>query len=239
MGIPPKNLTNYKSKTLTEQRDKKAEKYHHGNLKSALVEGFLEMLANASAESISLRKLASHVGVAATAVYNHFKNKDELAAAVKIRCLAHFANWLESHVEEGSEPEDRIYALSKAYFQYSLKHPQYFQFIFDEDLPESVITEELAETAMRAEQELRNSVIALLIKHNVPTTQYNEGLGAFACWSLTHGVTTLSAKHVNDAACLTGRWPPEFMLDNKESINAAFEPLSKVIIAGILAAARR
>lgn len=224
---------------MTDQSEKKTEKYHHGNLKSALIEGFLEMLTSATVESISLRKLAAHVGVAATAVYNHFSNKDELSAAVKLRCLAHFADFLESQVEPSSEPEDRIYALSKAYFQYSLQHPQYFQFIFQIDLPEEVVTQDLINTSMRAEQELRNSVIALLIKHNLPTTQYNEGLGAFACWSLAHGVTTLSAKHVNDAACLTGRWPPEFMLDNKESINASFEPLSKIVIAGILATAKK
>lgn len=219
--------------------DKKIEKYHHGNLKTGLVDGFLEMLPSTSIENISLRKLATHIGVAATAVYNHFSNKDELCAAVKLRCLDHFTAWLESHVEKTAEPEERIYALSKAYFQYSLKHPQYFQFIFHFDLPQEYITEELIAMSMRAEQELRNSVIALLQKHQIPTTQYNEGLGAFACWSLVHGVTTLAAKHVNHAACLTGRWPPEFMLDNPDSINASFEPLSQVVIAGLLAVAKK
>ncbi|ABD80576.1 TetR/AcrR family transcriptional regulator [Saccharophagus degradans] len=224
---------------MAETNDRKADRYHHGNLKTALVDGFLEMLPSTTIESISLRKLATHIGVAATAVYNHFSNKDELCAAVKLRCLDHFAQWLESHVEKNAEPEERIYALSKAYFQYSLQHPQYFQFIFQIDIPQEYVTAELIETSMRAEQELRNSVIALLEKHQLPTTQYNEGLGAFACWSLAHGVTTLAAKHVNHAACLSGRWPPEFMLDNKESINAAFEPLSKVVIAGILAVAKK
>ena len=108
-----------------------------------------------------------------------------------------------------------------------------------ENVADELVTEELLETSMQAESALRGAVIHLLECNNIPTTQYNEGLGSFACWSVAHGITTLSHKRVNHAACATGRWPPEFMLSTPEQVHSSFDAMTEILVAGILAAARR
>jgi hypothetical protein len=45
--------------------------------------------------------------------------------------------------------------------------------------------------------------------------------------------------HVNRAACGFERWPPQFMLDSELAIEQAFNDLIDVLIAGILATARK
>ncbi len=213
--------------------------YHHGNLKEALTEGFLELLQTTPIDKLSLRKLASHLGVAATAVYNHYQSKDELLVNVKKHCLIHFAEYLDEQTLSIDIPEERIKQMGKAYFRYSIDHAQYFDFIMTENVPEELVTEDLLDASMRAERALRQAVILLLEHHDIPTTQYNEGLGAFACWSVAHGISALSAKRVNHAACASGRWPPDFMLGNKEQVDACFDAMTGVLIAGILNTARR
>ena len=50
--------------------------YHHGNLRSALVEAGLELISMEGEETLSLRKAALKCGVSNAAPYAHFNNKD-------------------------------------------------------------------------------------------------------------------------------------------------------------------
>jgi len=213
--------------------------YHHGNLRQALVEAYIELLKSTPPEKVSLRKLAAQVGVAPTAVYNHFADKDALIAEVKLRCLRHLTQYLEGHSNPQDEPEIRMRNIGQAYYQYSLDYPQYFERLMQAEIPEEYFSQELIDASMQAEAELRKIVIALLEKNNLPTTLYNEGLGAFAAWSLTHGITNLASKHINRTACLSGRWPQEFMLHDPDAIKASFNAMTDVLVGGILAAARK
>jgi len=53
-------------------------KYHHGDLRTTLLEVAGEMLKESGIEEVSLRKLAARVGVSRTAPYHHFKDKNAL-----------------------------------------------------------------------------------------------------------------------------------------------------------------
>lgn len=222
-----------------KQSSKTPQAYHHGNLKQALIDTYLDMLCTTSPEKISLRKIAQQLGVAATAVYNHFEDKNALTCAARARCLHHFADFLESTFKDTNNPEQNISQLGKSYFRYSLEHPEMFKIIFQKDHEEDQSTDELIAAGMHAEELLRHCVIALLEYHKIPTTQYNEGLGAFACWSMAHGVTTLAALQVNTAACMHNRWPKEFLLNSEESVDAVFDAMNQVLVAGILNAAKK
>ncbi|WP_188150069.1 TetR/AcrR family transcriptional regulator [Teredinibacter waterburyi] len=218
--------------------DKQNTSYHHGNLKQALVDAYLQLLHEFPVEKISLRKLASHVGVAATAVYNHFPDKMALVVAVKLECLGHFTRYLESHAPDTLEPEVRIRVLGQSYYRYSIEHAQYFERIFQEQVPDEYFTPELINCVMSAEKALRSAVLALLQKNNLPVNQYNEALGTYACWSMAHGITALASKHMNHTACASGRWPEEFLLHNQTSVNNSFEAMTEILIQGILVSAR-
>ena len=59
-------------------------RYHHGDLRAALIEEGLEQLSQRPADEVSLREIARNVGVSATAVYRHFPDKAALLAALCI-----------------------------------------------------------------------------------------------------------------------------------------------------------
>jgi AcrR family transcriptional regulator len=63
----------------------KAEKkssYHHGDLREQLLKAATKMIKENGVSQLSLRKLASQVGVSRTAPYHHFKDKNELLCAI-------------------------------------------------------------------------------------------------------------------------------------------------------------
>ena len=63
-------------------RRKKTKRYHHGDLRAALVDGALRLLKERSPAELSLRAVARLAGVSQNAPYRHFASKDALLAAI-------------------------------------------------------------------------------------------------------------------------------------------------------------
>ena len=56
--------------------------YHHGNLKSAILDEVIELLNFKSFDEISFRSISRNIGVVSSAPYNHFKDKKHLIKEV-------------------------------------------------------------------------------------------------------------------------------------------------------------
>ncbi len=61
-------------------QDKK--NYHHGDLRQSLLQSATDIIREGGVDSLSMRKLADHVGVSRTAPYHHFKDKNALLCAI-------------------------------------------------------------------------------------------------------------------------------------------------------------
>ena len=53
-------------------------RYHHGNLKSAILDEVIGLLNYKSFDEISFRSISRNIGVVSSAPYNHFKDKKHL-----------------------------------------------------------------------------------------------------------------------------------------------------------------
>ncbi|MBR9805359.1 TetR/AcrR family transcriptional regulator [bacterium] len=59
-----------------------AGRYHHGDLKMSLLNEATKIIRSEGEAALSMRRLASQLGVSRTAAYHHFADRDELLAAV-------------------------------------------------------------------------------------------------------------------------------------------------------------
>ena len=103
------------------------ERYHHGDLRRALVLKGMERLAEGPAEDLSLRELARSVGLPATAVYRHFPDKAALLTELCIegdRMLAEAFRKAMAKVKPGMEAFDEM---GRAYVRFALAHPAIFR----------------------------------------------------------------------------------------------------------------
>ena len=110
-----------------------AVRYHHGDLRRAL----LEAAAKASdIEHISLRELASGLGVSATAVYRHFDSREallaELAAIGIAQLQQRFAVAFDLHAPpaDAQEAIARLHRLGVAYLRFADEQPAMWRLIF-------------------------------------------------------------------------------------------------------------
>ena len=63
-------------------RSSKPGNYHHGDLRQAVIDSALQLIAERDIQSLTLREIAKRVGVSPMAPYRHFKNKAVLLAVL-------------------------------------------------------------------------------------------------------------------------------------------------------------
>ncbi len=102
-------------------------RYHHGDLRAALIEEGLKLVDSGPAEALSLREIARNVGVSATAVYRHFPDK---AALLDALCAEGHAMMAEAFQEAMTGKGDNMSAflsMGRAYVHFALAHPALFR----------------------------------------------------------------------------------------------------------------
>jgi AcrR family transcriptional regulator len=104
--------------------------YHHGNLRTAMIERGIELINEEGLDNFSLRKVAAACGVSHSAPYSHFSSKDELVAAIQSHITEQFIAVLETAVGKHGESPEGLARMGRAYVLFFVNNPQYFPFMF-------------------------------------------------------------------------------------------------------------
>ena len=62
--------------------NEQSSKYHHGNLRAALLNEAAAMIANDGVASVTMRTISARLGVSRSALYRHFPDRAALMVAV-------------------------------------------------------------------------------------------------------------------------------------------------------------
>jgi AcrR family transcriptional regulator len=112
----------------------KADRYHHGDLKAALVDSAAELIAERGIRGFSMAELSRRLGVTVAAPYRHFADRDELLAAVAVRAVRAFEAALAAEVREGDPPEQRLAAMVSGYVRFAAEQRPLFDVLYGADL---------------------------------------------------------------------------------------------------------
>jgi AcrR family transcriptional regulator len=116
---------------MSSVRKKRADAYHHGDLRRSLVEAALRALEHQRAEDLSLRALGRELRVSPRAPYQHFENKEELLAAVAIEGFRLSAELFGKRIAAaGSDPLARLRAVAESYVLFAIEHPAAFRVMY-------------------------------------------------------------------------------------------------------------
>ena len=110
--------------------------YRHGDLRNALVEAGLRLAAGGGPNAVVLREATRQAGVSPNAAYRHFADREDLLAAVSLRCLAFVASEIARELEGADGPGRsgdagaRLDAVGRAYVRFALREPGLFRTAF-------------------------------------------------------------------------------------------------------------
>jgi AcrR family transcriptional regulator len=115
----------------------KGGRYHHGDLRTALVNAAVELIAERGVRGFSLAEASRRVGVTVAAPYRHFADRDELLAAVAVRSLEVFAAMLAAEAGADDDPEQQLAAMARAYVRFAADQRPLFETLFSAGLDKS------------------------------------------------------------------------------------------------------
>jgi AcrR family transcriptional regulator len=80
-------------------------------------------------DKVTIRGVAAEVGVAPTAIYLHFADRDELMVTVVEERFAEFRRTIDD-ADPGGDPLHRLLARGEAYVGFALAHPGHYRALF-------------------------------------------------------------------------------------------------------------
>lgn len=165
--------------------------YHHGNLKEALIQAALDLIAEKGPGGFTFAEAARSAGVSAAAPYRHFRDRDELLSSVAQQGYEQFEAVLTTAWDDGRpDTPSAFQRVGKAYLAFAREHPAHYSAMFESGLPRDanptlLVASERAFSIIRAASER----LAAMAPPNVPRPP--ALMMALHIWSMSHGVASL------------------------------------------------
>jgi AcrR family transcriptional regulator len=162
--------------------------YHHGNLKEALREAALALIAEIGPRGFTLREVARRAGVSHNAPYRHFRDREALLAAVATEGFDRLTRALAAAGPK-SAPRERLRKCGIAYVDFALSWPEHFAAMFHAPWDKEAYPE-CAAAAGRCFQTLLGFVRDAQAAGQLPPGD-SARIANFS-WSIVHGIATLA-----------------------------------------------
>jgi AcrR family transcriptional regulator len=163
-------------------------KYHHGDLRKALITIATDLLAEEGIKALSLRKIAQKAGVSHNAPYMHFADKEAVLVAIAEEGFRLLSVEVESAIAQANTTRSRLIVASNAYVNFALNYPNHVQVMF------CPYDAEKYPSFLEASQASLNCLFEL-VKAGQESGELKAGNlqeMTKAIWAMVHGVATLS-----------------------------------------------
>ena len=167
------------------------DKYHHGDLRAAVLAAAAEVIARDGVDQLSLRSLAVELGVSHTAPRHHFGSREGVFTALACEGYELLADALEDASANGD-----FAAVGVAYVLFAVNHAGHFAVMHRPELVDGA-NADLQRAELRAAAQLNAGA-------RIHGRRSAEGIAvaSIAAWSLVHGMATLQLSGALEAAGL-------------------------------------
>jgi AcrR family transcriptional regulator len=174
---------------------RRAKPYHHGNLRETLLEAAIRLIAEIGPTAFTLREVARRAGVSHNAPYRHFRDRDDLMAAVAAQGFRELTRAMMEAAAPKSDALDRLKHAGLGYVTFALRRPEHFTVMFD-----APISKRKHPDSAAAGEEAFATLLGF-VKHCQDAGRLPSGdlrQMALLAWTMVHGIAKLA---------ITGRLP--------------------------------
>jgi len=161
------------------------------NLKQDLLDAAEKRIDEGGLEALSLRKLASDVGVTTMATYHHFANKKALLVQIAINGFNDLEQRVSEAAEEGASPAEAVGNTMQAYYAFARERPHVYHLMFGLEINEEKMTvPEFKQAAQRGFYAFSHTVKAHM--NNCGHVLDEDAVG-LSLWAILHGRICLAS----------------------------------------------
>ena len=160
--------------------------YHHKDLRNALVDEALRVLASDGPSALTLRELARRLGVTHAAPYAHFADKGALLEAVANVGFARLGAALAGARDAASEPAAAFRAMAHAYVDFACASPDLYRVMFAD--PALLHNDE---HDMSPEGELAFGALVEAVVALGTSSEDDARVLSVVAWAMVHGIAML------------------------------------------------
>jgi AcrR family transcriptional regulator len=165
-------------------------RYHHGNLRRALIDEALATIRAEGVGGLTLREIGARLGVSRTALYRHFADKRALLTAVATEGFRTLRQQLVTAWEDGGRGRAAFQAMGVAYVGFAVANPSHYRVMFGGFVDQQPRDPELAAEGAGAFQALVDALTSLQGDRVVRGDDIL--LMARFVWAVVHGVAMLT-----------------------------------------------
>lgn len=167
--------------------------YHHGNLREALIQAALDLIAQKGPAGFTFADAARSAGVSSAAPYRHFRDRDALLADVARRGFELFADHLARAWNDGRpDPFAAFEKVGRAYLAFARDEPAYYSAMFEAGLSadEDPALRQAGERGFAVLRQAAEVLCARLPPERRPPAL----MVSLHVWALSHGIASLFAR---------------------------------------------
>lgn len=173
--------------------------YHHGNLRSALIDEAWELARTSAPEKVTVREVARRAGVSHNAAYRHFADRQELMSSIADRALATLAEMMRDRIATVSTDQhpasiarDRFRETARAYASFAIDEPHLFQVAFHAEFSRPGVSPDVSERRGGPYAILHSVLDEMVEVGEIPPERRSDA--EMVCWASVHGFAELCIK---------------------------------------------
>lgn len=164
--------------------------YHHGDLRSGLIEATRQLVEEKGVDGFSVSDACRLAGVSTAAPYKHFKDKSEMITAMVMEGMGrHRQNMMDALADVPPGTPARIKALGREYVDFALREPGVFRLKF------GGFTDRLDDPRLQEAGESTFNMVLREVADCLGDTEITPEVRrrGFMLWSFVHGLSFLLA----------------------------------------------
>jgi AcrR family transcriptional regulator len=165
-------------------------------IRKRILTAALDIIVSEGFINLSMRNLASRLGMTAANIYNYFNNKDEIYILVRAQGFEMLLDLLSRLCIKEKDPVARIECFIRAYIDFGIRNPDYYGIMFNSNTPKDLDyagspIEEIAAEERRISSRVVEIAMAA-VKDAVPCYQESEQMHhVIKLWMIMNGIVNL------------------------------------------------
>ena len=165
-------------------------KYHHGDLRAALLAETAAMIEDGGVESVTMRAVSGRLGVSRGAPYRHFSDKSALLMAVATSGFERLRDRLQAI--DAAAPRssvERMRRMGEEYVRFAFENQAHYRLMYGKEALARRDRPELREAANAIFDHLVNVIRAHQKSGGIK--RQDPRMMAFVAWGAVHGLASL------------------------------------------------